>query len=87
MMRTTSTAPEASVPSPAALGGPGLAVSSPIARGFSPMLIEPSVDRSMCVGIAVGPNRSWVFRMICVGEPGGVIAISGVVGLGLPAGA
>lgn len=87
LMRTTSTAAAARVPSPAALGGPGLAVSSPIALGSSPMLIEPNADRSMCVGIAEGPKSCWVVRMICVGEPGGVMLISGVVGLGLPAGA
>src|SRR5437764_10638879 len=51
LMRTTSTAAAASVPLPAVDGGPGLAVSSPIARGSSPMLIDPSWARSMCWGM------------------------------------
>ena len=62
-------------------------MSSPMARGSSPMLIEPSCCRSMCWGILPGPNRSWVFRMIWEAASGGVIVTSGVVGEGLPAGA
>src|SRR4051794_7298745 len=87
LMRTTSTAAAASVPLPAVDGGPGLAVSSPIALGSSPMLIEPSGPRSMCCGIAPGPNSACVVSTLLVAAPGGVMRISGVVGDGLPAGA
>src|SRR3954447_6040050 len=87
LMRTTSTAAAASVPLPAVDGGPGLAVSSPMALGSSPMLIEPSGPRSMCWGIAPGPNRACVVSTLLVAASGGVMRISGVVGDGLPAGA
>src|SRR4051794_12259209 len=87
LMRTTSTAAAARVPLPAVDGGPGVAGSSPMALGSSPMLIEPSGPRSMCWGVAPGPNRGCVVGTVLVGAPGGGMRISGVVGDGLPAGA
>jgi hypothetical protein len=87
LMRTTSTAPEAWVPLAATVGGAGVALLSPMARASSPIEIEASVGMSMCCGILPGPNRSWVLRMICGAPPGGVMVMSGVVGVGLPAGA